>query len=61
MDDLKEGYPKTDGKKISGFKDVFTHVYVGITDTLLWDNAMKRLPDRIKEIRHILKEREKRL
>ena len=28
-DDLKEGYPKTDWKKIAGFRDVLTHANLG--------------------------------
>ena len=58
-DDLKKGYPKTDWKKIAGFRDVLTHVYFGITDTILWDNAMNKLPGLKKDIQHILKEKEK--
>jgi uncharacterized protein with HEPN domain len=59
-DDLKEAYPETDWKKIAGFRDVLTHVYFGIKDTILWDNAMNKLPDLKKEIRHILKREETR-
>jgi uncharacterized protein with HEPN domain len=59
-DDLKEAYPETDWKKIAGFRDVLTHVYFGIKDSILWDNAMNKLPDLKKEIRHILKREETR-
>ncbi len=58
-DDLKKDYPKTDWKKIAGFRDVLTHVYFGITDTILWDNARNKLPGLKKDIQHILKDREK--
>ena len=59
-DDLKVAYPETDWKKIAGFRDVLTHVYFGIKDTILLDNAMNKLPDLKKEIRHILKREEGR-
>jgi uncharacterized protein with HEPN domain len=32
---LKEQYPKTDWKKIAGFRDVLTHAYFGIKPTIL--------------------------
>ncbi|MFA4876393.1 MAG: DUF86 domain-containing protein [Methanoregula sp.] len=59
-DDLKERYPKTDWKKIAGFRDVLTHIYFGIKDTILWDNASNKLPDLKKEIRHIIRSEEAR-
>jgi len=59
-DDLKERYPDTDWKKIAGFRDVLTHVYFGIKDTILWDNAANKLPGLKKEIRHIIKSEEAR-
>jgi len=58
--DLKKRHPKTDWKKIAGFRDVLTHVYFGIKPTILWDNAINKLPDLKKEIRHILKDEESR-
>jgi uncharacterized protein with HEPN domain len=33
--DLKERYPKTDWKKIAGFRDVLTHAYFGVKPTIL--------------------------
>jgi len=59
-DELKERYPDTDWKKIAGFRDVITHVYFGIKDTILWDNATNKLPGLKKEIRHIIKSEEAR-
>jgi uncharacterized protein with HEPN domain len=58
--ELKEQYPKTDWKKIAGFRDVLTHAYFGIKPTILWDNAKNNLPLLKKEIRHILKSEESR-
>jgi len=58
--DLKKRHPKTDWKKIAGFRDVLTHVYFGIKPTILWDNALNKLPDLQTEIRHILKDEESR-
>jgi len=57
---LKEQYPKTDWKKIAGFRDVLTHAYFGIKPTILWDNATNNLPVLKTEIRHILKCEESR-
>lgn len=54
--DFKERYPKTDWKKIAGFRDVLTHVYFGVKPTILWDNSVNNIPVLKKEIRHILKE-----
>lgn len=59
-DDLKTAYPETDWKKIAGFRDVLTHVYFGIKDTILWDNATNNVPGLKKEIRHILRRETKR-
>ena len=59
-DDLKERYPGTDWRKIAGFRDVLTHVYFGIKNTILWDNATNKLPDLKIEIRSILKKEETR-
>jgi uncharacterized protein with HEPN domain len=59
-DDLKEGYPETNWKKIAGFRDVLTHGYFGIKHTILWDNAINKLPDLKKEIRKILRNEKKR-
>ena len=56
----RNGYPKTDWKKIAGFRDVLTHAYFGIKPTILWDNATSKLPLLKKEIRHILKSEELR-
>ncbi|WP_332306254.1 HepT-like ribonuclease domain-containing protein [Methanoregula boonei] len=57
---LKEKYPKTDWKKIAGFRDVLTHAYFGIKPTILWDNATNKLPLLKKEIRQIFKNEESR-
>ena len=59
-DDLKDQYPIVDWKKISGFRDVLTHGYFGIKDTILWDNAINKMPALKKEIRQILKTEERR-
>jgi uncharacterized protein with HEPN domain len=59
-DDLKERYPGTGWKKIAGFRDVLTHVYFGIKDTILWDNATNKLPDLKTDIRQIIKSEEAR-
>ena len=58
--DLKKRHPKTDWKKIAGFRDVLTHVYFGIKPTILWDNAINKIPDLKTEIRQILKDEESR-
>ena len=52
--DLKKGYPKTDGKKIAGFRDVLTHAYFGVKLSILWDNSVNNFPVLKTEIRHIL-------
>ncbi|MCX6690345.1 MAG: DUF86 domain-containing protein [Methanoregula sp.] len=59
-EDLKERHPKTDWKKIAGFRDVLTHAYFGIKPTILWDNARNKLPDLKNEVRQILKHEESR-
>jgi uncharacterized protein with HEPN domain len=56
--DLKERYPKTDWKKIAGFRDVLTHAYFGVKPSILWDNSVNNLPVLKKEIRHILRSEE---
>jgi uncharacterized protein with HEPN domain len=58
--DLKERYPKTDWKKIAGFRDVLTHVYYGIKPTILWDNITNKMPGLKTEIRYILECEESR-
>jgi len=52
--DLKKRYPKTDWKKIAGFRDVLTHAYFGVKPTILWDNCVNNLPVLKTEISHIL-------
>lgn len=59
-EDLRERYPDIDWKKIAGFRDVITHGYFGIKDTILWDNAINKLPGLKKEIRHIIRNEEAR-
>ena len=56
--DFKERYPKTDWKKIAGFRDVLTHAYFGVKPTILWDNSIHNLPVLKKEIRQILRSEE---
>ena len=56
--DLKERYPKTDWKKIAGFRDVLTHAYFGVKPTILWDNSVNNIPVLKKDIRHILRSEE---
>ena len=56
--DLKERYPKTDWKKIVGFRDVLTHAYFGVKPSILWDNSVNNIPKLKKEIRHILRSEE---
>jgi uncharacterized protein with HEPN domain len=56
--ELKERYPKTDWKKVAGFRDVLTHAYFGIKPTILWDNSVNNIPELKKEIRHILRSEE---
>jgi uncharacterized protein with HEPN domain len=58
--DLKERYPKTDWKKIAGFRDVLTHVYYGIKPSIIWDNIHTNLPALKKEIRQIIRSEESR-
>ena len=58
--DLKERYPKTDWKKIAGFRDVLTHAYYGVKPSILWDNSVNNLPVLKTEIRSILKNEESR-
>jgi uncharacterized protein with HEPN domain len=60
-DDLKTAYPEIDWKKIAGFRDVLTHGYFGIKDTILWDNATNKVPGLKKEVRHILRSEKKRM
>jgi uncharacterized protein with HEPN domain len=57
---LRNRYTETDWKKIAGFRDVLTHGYFGIKTTILWDNAVNRLPAKKKEIRRILRDEETR-
>lgn len=57
---LKERYPKTDWKKIAGFRDVLTHAYFGIKPTILWDTSVNNLPVLKKDIRSILTREESR-
>ncbi len=59
-DELKARYPGTDWKKVAGFRDVLTHGYFNIKDTILWDNATAKLPGLKNEIREILKSEEAR-
>ena len=56
--ELREQYPDINWKKITGFRDVLTHVYFGIKLTILWDKARNEIPLLKKEIRHILREEE---
>ena len=59
-EDLKEQYPKTDWRKIAGFRDVLTHVYYGIKLTILWDTAKNEIPVLKWETRSILKREKSR-
>ena len=52
--EVKEQYPETDWKKIAGFRDVLSHAYFGVRPTILWDNAVNKLPSLKKDIRHII-------
>ncbi|MEI7434960.1 MAG: DUF86 domain-containing protein [Methanomicrobiales archaeon] len=59
-DNLKEQYPNTDWRKISGFRDVLSHAYFGIKTTILWDNIKNKLPVLKTEIRQIIRIEESR-
>ena len=56
--ELKDHYPGVYWKKIAGFRDVLSHVYFGIRPTIIWDNAVNKLPGLKTEIRRILKNEE---
>jgi hypothetical protein len=58
--DLREQNRKTDWKKISGFRDVLTHVYYGIKPSILWDNSKNNLPGLKTEIATILRNEKRR-
>ena len=58
--ELERTVPENRLEKIAGFRDVLTHAYFGIKPTILWDNAINKLPALKTEIRHILKSEESR-
>jgi len=57
-DEVKEQNHGVDWKKIAGFRDVLSHAYFGIRSTIIWDNAVNKLPGLKTEIRRIFKEKE---
>ena len=53
-DDLKEKYKNIEWKKISGMRDIISHVYFGIDFDIIWDVIKNKLPILKKEIKLIL-------
>ena len=55
---IKEKYPETEWKKISGLRDILAHEYFGVDIEVLWDIIKNKLPILKQQIVHILKNAE---
>jgi len=55
-DSFRDKYPKVPWKKISGLRDLITHVYFGIDLDVIWNIIKNDLPKFKKQIEKILKE-----
>ena len=41
----KSKAPEIDWRKVSGFRDIVTHEYFGIDDSILWDIVIHKVPE----------------
>ncbi|MDD5651506.1 MAG: DUF86 domain-containing protein [Candidatus Nanoarchaeia archaeon] len=52
-DSFREKYPKIPWKEISGFRDILSHAYFGVSIERVWNIIEKDLPTLKKEIEKI--------
>ena len=56
---LKEKHKTVGWKKISGLRDIISHVYFGIDLEIIWDVVKNKLPELKNQIKKILSEEKK--
>ncbi|MEK6873580.1 MAG: DUF86 domain-containing protein [Nanoarchaeota archaeon] len=58
-DNLKEKYSTIEWKKISGIRDIISHLYFGIDLEIIWDVVKNKLPELKSSITNIINEEKK--
>jgi len=56
---FREKYPKVSWKKISGLRDLITHVYFGIDLDIVWNIIKNDLPKLKEQVKKIISELKK--
>lgn len=52
--EIKDGYPFIEWKKIASFRDILAHEYFGVDYDIMWDIIENKLPDLLRDIKGII-------
>jgi uncharacterized protein with HEPN domain len=55
-EDIRQKYPEIEWRKIAGFRDIVTHQYFSISDSIVWDIVENKIPALLEETTKILQE-----
>jgi len=54
--EVRQRYPDVEWRKISGFRDIVSHQYFSLSDSIVWDIVQNKVPPLNTQIGLILKE-----
>jgi uncharacterized protein with HEPN domain len=55
-DEISQRFPVIEWRKIAGFRDIVAHQYFSISDSIVWDIVVNKIPLLAREISKILQE-----
>lgn len=55
-EEIRTQFPQTEWRKISGFRDIAAHQYFSVSDSIVWDIVVNKIPELNGQIEQILRE-----
>ncbi len=55
-DEIRLTHPSVEWRKITGFRDIVAHQYFSMSDSIIWDVIINKIPELKTQIARILKE-----